>query len=497
MSSSSLARFIERFFSLEWTHGLAVLRHGRLVAEAYRRPCSPADRHQLFSLSKSFTSTALGIAMGEGLVKSLDEPLVSFFPEFDSPRVTGRMRRTTLRNLLTMSSGRSACGLWGARYVALQEDFDRRHGDDMRAVAERFASGREYFADDRAFVQNLLEDELPLEPGERFVYDTSATFLIGAVVAKVSGMRLSEYLRDRLFRPLGIPDEATWDRTPDGEDFAGIGLNLTVREIAAAGQLWLRGGILPDGRRLVPAEYVAEATAKQIDNYAPTSNPDWREGYGFQFWRCRHDAFRGDGAAGQLCVMLPAQDAVVAATAGVTNMQRELDAIWEELLPAFHDAPLPHDSAAVARLREAENAQSFDFGPVGAPNPAVPAGEILRFDAGRNVYGVSGITLEQDAGGVTMGILFGDGHVDELRAGWDEPRVSLLSRLAQGHSFESFARARWTSPEVLAVTVAVPRSTSFLELSLDLGRPVLRCHANIWFAHSKLADAEIPLSPAN
>lgn len=495
LPSAALAAFVNRFFSLEWTHGLVVLRHGRVVAEAYRRPCSPADRHQMFSLSKSFASTAMGIALGEGLVKSLDEPVVSFFPEFDSPRVTERMRRTTLRHLLTMSSGRNACGLWGERYATLLEEFDRDHGDDMRAVAERFASGREYFGNDRSFVQNLLEDELPLEPGTQFVYDTSATLLVGAVVRKVSGMRLSDYLRDRLFRPLGIPDEATWDRTPDGEDFAGIGLNLTVREIAAAGQLWLRGGVLPDGRRLVPAEYLAEATSRQIDNDAPGRNPDWCQGYGFQFWRCRHGAFRADGAAGQLCVMLPDQDAVVAATAGVTNMQRELDAIWEDLLPAFRATPLPRDPAAVARLREAENSQAFDFGPVGASNPAFPMGDVQRLSAGRNVYGVAGITVEQDAGGVSIGLLFGDGHVDELRAGWDAPRTSLLCRLAQGHTFETFARARWTSPEALEVTVAVPRSTSFLNLALDLGHGILRCHANIWFAHPRLANAEIPLSP--
>lgn len=123
VSSARLAEFVDRFFSLRWTHGLVVLRHGRVVAECYRELCSPADRHQLFSLSKSFTSSAVGIALGEGLIPSLDAPLVSFFPEYDSPRVTDRMRRVTLRHLLCMGMGRASCGLWGDRYDRLHREF--------------------------------------------------------------------------------------------------------------------------------------------------------------------------------------------------------------------------------------------------------------------------------------------------------------------------------------------------------------------------------------
>ena len=501
VNSSRLADFVDRFFSLEWTHGLVVLRHGRIVAECYRDLCSPADRHQLFSLSKSFASTAVGIALGEGLIPSLDAPLVSFFPEFLSPKVTGRMRRVTLRHLLAMGMGRASCGFWGDRYAALHEAFEREHGSDMRAVSERFASGREYFADDRPFVRNLLEDELADEPGARFVYNTAATFLAGAVVAKVAGRSLSDYLRPRLFRPLGISDDATWDRTPDGVDFAGVGLNLTVREIAAAGQLWLRGGVLPDGRRLVPASYLAEATAKQIDNDGPGRSPDWCQGYGYQFWRCRHGAFRGDGASGQLCVMLPEQDAVVAATAGLVNMQRELDAIWETLLPAFSDAPLSDNPAGVARLREAEASQSFDLGPDGAPSAEAGAFcRARRFACAPNALGLVSVAFSQDcagdAGGATLEFEFGDGSVDVLRAGYDAPRASALRRIASGHSFEAFAKAAWTAPLSLHVKVAIPRTTTFLDLDLDLASKTFRSAADIWFAHPWLSKAEIALSEA-
>ena len=496
VSSARLAEFVHRFFSLEWTHGLVVLRHGRVVAECYRDLCSPADRHQLFSLSKSFASSAVGIALGEGLIPSLDAPLVSFFPEFDSPKVTDRMRRVTLRHLLSMGMGRASCGLWGDRYDRLHREFDAARGTDMRAVAERFASGEEFFDDAEPVVKHLLEDELRDEPGSRFEYNTGATFLLSAVVQKVSGKRLPDYLRTRLFDPLGIARDVVWDDLPGtGIALGGAGLNLTVREIAAAGDLWLRGGVLRDGRRLIPASYMAEATAKQISNDGPGRAPEWSQGYGYQFWRCRHGAFRGDGASGQLAVMLPERDAVVAATAGVCGMQYELDAIWEALLPAFSAAPLPSDPAGLARLRDAENGQRFDLGPDGAPDPAaLPFGERRRFACGPNPFGLAELAVSQDAGGVALEFEFADGLSDTLRAGFAAPRAAQLRRLASGHSFGTFARAAWTAPGKLQLKVAVPCSTSFFTMELDLAAPSFRSSTPIWFAHPWLNDVRVPLS---
>lgn len=497
VSSSRLADFVDRFFALEWTHGLVVLRHGRVVAECCRDLCSPADRHQLFSLSKSFTSSAVGIALGEGLLPSLDAPLVSFFPEFDSPKISGRMRRVTLRHLLCMGMGRASCGLWGDRYDRLRKEFaGSPAASDMRAVAERFASGLEFFDDGAPVVKHLLEDELRDEPGTRFEYNTGATFLLSAVLQKVTGRRLPDYLRTRLFDPLGIARDVAWDDLPGSGGIAlgGAGLNLTVREIAAAGQLWLRGGVLPDGRRLIPASYMAEATARQIDNDGPGRAPEWCQGYGYQFWRCRHGAFRGDGASGQLCVMLPGQDAVVAATAGLRDMQAELDVVWEHLLPAFADAPLPPDPSGLARLRQAETSQRFDLGPAGTPDPAaVPFDAPRRFACGANPFGLVSLALSQDAGGAALEFRFGDGLVDVLRAGYAAPRASQLRRLASGHSFGAFARAAWTAPGVLQIKAAVPCSTSFFTLALDLGARRFRSHTPVWFAHPWLCDVEIPL----
>lgn len=495
VSSRQLASFVNRFFSLKWTHGLVVLRHGRIVAEAYRSPCSPADRHQLFSLSKSFTSTALGIALGEGRIKSIDAPILPFFPEYDSARITPRMRRVTLRHLLTMSMGRASCGLWGDRYAALADAFrDSADAADMGAVARRFAVGDENFGNGEPWVKNLLEDELADEPGTVFTYNSAATFLISAVLQKVTGMTLTEYLRPRLFAPLGFSGDLVWDTTPDGIDRGGTGLNLTVREIAAAGQFWLRGGILQDGRRIVPENYFKAATTRQIENDGPGRSKDWCQGYGFQFWQCQHGAFRGDGASGQLAVMLPGLDAVVAATAGLRDMQKELDAIWDGLLPAFSGSAIAHDNAGVAALREAENSQRFEFGPDGAVSDALPMGECVAFGAGANPYGITSVSFEQDAFGVSADVAFGDGFVDRIRAGWTCPASAVLGRLMRGHSFEVFSKAHWSSPGVLKVTMAVTRTTQFFEITVDFNERVVHCHTDIWFAHPWLADCKIELA---
>lgn len=497
MDSVRLADFVQRFFALEFTHGLVVVRHGKIVAECYRDPCGPADRHQLFSLSKSFTSTAVGIALGEGLLPSLDAPLVSFFPEFLSPRVSDRMRRVTLHHLLVMGMGRASCGLWGDRYAALHAAFEASDAArDMKAVAERFAHGTEFFDNDRPWVENLLEDELRDEPGSRFEYNTAATFLLSAVLQKVSGVRLIDYLRPRFLRPLGIADDATWDRTPDGIDLGGAGLNLTVREIAAAAQCWMRGGVAPDGRRLIPASYMAEATSKQIDNDGPGRNPDWCQGYGYQFWRCQHGLFRGDGASGQFAIAMPQFDAVAVGTAGVVNMQREFDVVWESLLPAFASGPLQPNPKGLARLRETERSQKFDLGPDGAPDPALPAdGTPVCFDCAPNPLGLVSVSLCQDPGGVAIDFVFGDGLSDTLYAGYRSTAKSLLRRIAAGHAFTAFARASWPAPGRLRTVAAVPCTTAFYTIDFDFSAATMHEKTPIWFAHPWLSDVTVSLVP--
>ena len=175
-----------------------------------------------------------------------------------------------------------------------------------------------------------------------------ATYMLSAIVQKATGMTVLDYLRPRLFEPLGI-ENPTWGTSPQGISLGGYGLSIRTEDIARFGQLYLQKGKW-QGKQLVPASWIEAATARQTSN---GSNPksDWDQGYGYQFWRCRHGAFRGDGAFGQFCVVLPEQDAVIAITSGVKDMQSVLNLVWDQLLPAMKSRATGHRPRSARETR--------------------------------------------------------------------------------------------------------------------------------------------------
>ncbi len=280
-------------------YGTVVRQHNREIASHYWRT---DERINIHSLSKSFLSCAVGIAIDEGLMK-LDDQVISYFPEKLDASPTPWQEKLTIRNLLTMSPGHSKGILLGDQRDAL-EDTDWVH----------------YF----------LNYPMDFEPGTQFAYDTGATFMCSAILQKQSGMTALDYLKPRLFTPLGIRNPQ-WFTSPDGITLGGGGLHLNVKEISRFGQMLLDKGVY-EGKRLVPEEYLALATRKQIDN---EGTPDWSQGYGFQFWMCTpKGVYRGDGKNGQYCIVCPDQDAVIAITSHEEfNLQGILDCVWESILP--------------------------------------------------------------------------------------------------------------------------------------------------------------------
>ena len=300
-------------------HSLMLVRHGQVVAEGWWRPYGPEHPHMLFSLSKSFTSTAVGLAVAEGRL-SVDDPVLGFFPEEAPAEISAHLAAMRVRHLLSMSTG---------------------HAEDTTEHLFRDPEGN--WA--RAFLARPVE----YAPGTHFLYNSGASYMLSAIVQRLTGQTLLDYLRPRLLEPLGI-EGATWDTCPRGVNTGGWGLSIKTEDIARFGQLYLQKGLW-HGRRLVPEAWVLEATAAQVAN---GTNPesDWEQGYGFHFWRCRHGAYRGDGAFGQFCVVMPAQDAVLAITAGLDDMQAVLNLVWAHLLPAMGPVPLPQDEAAHHALRD-------------------------------------------------------------------------------------------------------------------------------------------------
>ena len=320
VSSAQVRAFVEAADeNVDTMHSFMLVRHGHVVAEAWWSPEAADKAHILWSLSKSFTSTAVGLAVAEGKL-NIDDKVLQFFPDEAPAQPSANLKAMRVRDLLTMSTG--------------HDTVPRLKTKDV-------------------WVTKFLAQPVPHEPGSTFLYNTPATYMQSAIVQKVTGKTVLDYLTPRLFEPLGIK-RPTWDTSPQGISIGGYGLYLCTEDIARFGQLLLQKGQW-NGKQLVPAEWIAAATSKQVENdKAPSArNPDWRQGYGFQFWRCRHGVYRGDGKDGQFCIVLPQYDAVVAMTAKTRDMQGQLDLVWKHLLPAFHDKPLPPNEAELSKLKQA------------------------------------------------------------------------------------------------------------------------------------------------
>ncbi len=314
LSSSGLAALVQTLDTeVSEMHSLMIVRRGQVVAEGWWAPYAAEHRHVLYSLSKSFTATAVGFAVAEGRL-SLFDPVVGFFPAETPADASARLKAMRVRDLLTMATG---------------------HQDEPPHTEETMT------------VASFLAHPVPHKPGTHFLYNTPATFMAGAVVQKVTGQTVLDYLRPRLFAPLGIVDPV-WDTNSEGMTLGGYGLRIRTEEIARFGQLYLQRGVW-EGRTLLPPDWIDLATSRQMSN---GSNPrsDWDQGYGFQFWRSRH-GYRGDGAFGQFCIVLPEHDLVVALTSGTRDMQRVLDLLWEHLLPLLQPQALPADPVGHDRLR--------------------------------------------------------------------------------------------------------------------------------------------------
>ena len=295
--------------------------------------------HALYSLSKSFTSTAVGLAVAEGKL-SIDDEVLKFFPD-DAPKEPSKnLKAMRVSDLLRMSTGHQA--------------------EPTRPP-------------DEVWTKNFLAQPVPFKPGTHFLYNTPATYMLSAIVQKATGMTVLDYLRPRLFEPLGI-EHPTWETSPQGISLGGYGLSIRTEDIARFGQLYLQKGKW-QGKQLVPESWVEAATARQTSN---GSNPksDWDQGYGYQFWRCRHGAFRGDGAFGQFCIVLPEQDAVIAITSGVKDMQSVLNLVWDQLLPAMQPSPLATDHEAAEQARR--QAQGLIAAPAGGGSHVRNRRESLR-----------------------------------------------------------------------------------------------------------------------
>lgn len=321
VSSKAILEWIDACDArMKYMHGFVLVRHGKVIAEGTWAPFDTLNEpHMLYSHSKSFTSTAIGFLADEGKL-DLDERIADIFADKMPAEPSQRLLQVRVRDLLSMNFGSSADK--GARSDANNPDWEKGILARPMEVAD---------------------------PGRKHRYDSDATYLLSCIVERRSGKGTMEYLKEKLFDPLGMT--SPWSTvSTSGTACGGWGMNMTTRDLAKFGQMLLNEGVW-EGKRILSRDWVRLATSKQT---ATSGGPesDWAQGYGFQFWRCRHGAYRADGAAGQYTIVMEDQDAVLSINAGDGDMQRELNLVWQHILPALGPSALPEDAEAQARLAD-------------------------------------------------------------------------------------------------------------------------------------------------
>jgi CubicO group peptidase (beta-lactamase class C family)/lysophospholipase L1-like esterase len=448
VSSQAVLAFVEAADrAIAPMNSFMLLRHGHVVAEGWWSPYDAGSPHSLYSLSKSFTATAVGIAIAEGKLR-LDDEVLKFFPEEAPADPSNNLKAMRVSDLLRMSTGHQT--------------------EPPRPP-------------DQPWTKAFLAHPVPFKPGTHFLYNTSATYMLSAVVQKATGMTVLDYLKPRLFEPLGI-EHPTWEASPQGVTTGGYGLSVRTEDVARFGQLYLRKGKW-QGEQLVPEAWVGEATARQTSN---GSNPDsdWDQGYGYQFWRCRHAAYRGDGAFGQFCVVLPEQDAVVVITSGVRDMQAVLDLVWDRLLPALKTTPLDPDDASRTKLERALKGLSLRPQD-GSGSPAEVSGKTYVFAPnGRKLEAVALESGGPDGAATLVARIDGkERRIPCGRGAWHKGRMAW-GRLPEQPAAASGA---WTGEGTFTARLCFTETPFLVTVRLKFSGEEVRCEseANVGFGPAR------------
>lgn len=318
-------------------HSFMFLRHGKVIAEGWWDPYKPNFKQSLYSTSKTFTSTAIGFAVSEKRLK-LSDKVIPFFPNDLPDSIPPMLAALTIRDVLIMSGGQEP--------------------DPTFFIASKFKN----------WAKGFLSYPIVHQPGTVFLYNSMGTYMLSAIVQKVTKQKIIDYLRPRLFDPLGISG-MDWEEDLQGVNTGGWGLRLKTEDMARVGQLYLQKGKW-EGKQIIPAEWIEEATTAKIIQHPnmpqiKKDTSDWEQGYGYFVWRCRHAAYRADGAYGQYIIVFPELDAVIAIQAETPDMQNELNLVWDYLLPSIKKNKLPSDAESANALKEKLSSLSIAPAPAG------------------------------------------------------------------------------------------------------------------------------------
>ncbi len=428
--SSGIRNFLKaaQESGLEW-HSFMLVRHGNVVAEGWWKPFDSSYKHTLYSLSKSFTSSAIGFLVSEGRI-SVEDQVIGFFPEHTPVEVSNNLRSMKIKHLLTMNTG---------------------HDTDTMPVL--FAN------ENQSWIKSFLNHPVIHEPSSHFLYNTGATYMLGAIVHKVTGQILENYLASRLFEPLGIKNY-DWEKSPQGLNTAGFGLRIKTEDIAKLGQLYLQRGKW-QGKQILPEVWVDEATKKQTTSQG--GDNDWSQGYGYQFWRCKPGFYRGDGAFGQFCMVMPEYDAVLAMTCESFDLQKTMNVAYQTILPAMQSGVVPFETLHVSSLKEEITALTL---PV---KKSTLSAEILHatslqydgniYTCEKNNYGVNqiGFSFFTDGGTLSLNTTDGLKNIEFGLEHWKVNKNTLINPFPIFHRTDQpskiAATGTWIAENILQINL--------------------------------------------
>jgi CubicO group peptidase (beta-lactamase class C family) len=468
ISSAAIQSFVQAADSgIDGMNSVMIVRHGRVVAEGWWGPYDARTPHVLYSLSKSFTSTAVGMAVAEGKL-SVDDEVLKFFPDEAPANPSANLRAMRVKDLLRMVTGHQT-------EPALFGQVD----SSMRSAT---------------WVKRFFAHPVAFKPGTHFLYNSPATYMLSAIVQKVTGQTVADYLQPRLFEPLGI-ERPTWVRSPEGINAGAYGLSVRTEDIAKFGQLYLQKGKW-NGKQLIPAAWVEEATARQTSN-GSSPRSDWDQGYGYQFWQSRH-GYRGDGAFGQYMLILPQYDAVVAITSGVRDMQSVMNLVWDRLLPEMKSQPLPANAVAQRALTTTLAGLTMRS-PAGKPtSPLASAISGKWYELAGNERGIEAVSLDltSKAPAIVVRTAAGETRTPLGIGAWVRNPSGFANGIERMLSVperpQVAASGAWTADSVFRVKLVAPETPfySTLDFRFDGDRVVLDGEQNVSFGATKLARVE-------
>lgn len=390
-----------------------VIRHGHVVAEGWWHPFSPQLHQQLYSLSKSFTGTAIGMAIDEKRLK-LDDPVISFFPKDQPSSISTNLAALKVRHLLSMSVGQEK--------------------DSIQTL--------EHTPEGTSWEETFLALPVVYKPGTRFLYNSGASYMLSSIIKVVSGHNVHAYLKSRLYEPLGITG-ATWTENAEGVNMGASNLRIRTEDIGKLGQLYLQHGKW-NGRQLVSREWVELATKKEIDTGKNDSS--WGYGYGFQFWRNPPGGYRADGAYGQYSMVFPEKDTVVVITSESADKETTMHTVWDHLYPALTGhRTLPANPPEYGRLLNDLKALVLPPPALNRQSPASASLSGKTFLLDKNQFNAKAVSFRFATGKVIF-TLMEEGKPDiEINCGIDQ-WIIHGNRKPSAHSLFSLRRIDFDSP---------------------------------------------------